>query len=187
MTTTTRDPDHEELMKLLVAIAKSDRQAFQRLYKKISARMFGLCLKLAGQQDLAEEALQDAFVQIWHHAGEYHSDRGTPLSWMLTIARYRTLDLMRSRAVRRTSGDEHLEHLEDQRSGPLDESLRSAGARQLTGCLDELSDVQRDSILLSYYRGLTHDELAMALSSPIGTVKSWIRRGLMALKRCLER
>ncbi|GGC68051.1 sigma-70 family RNA polymerase sigma factor [Marinobacter halophilus] len=184
---TTRDPDQEELMALLVSVARSDRQAFQLLYKMISARMFGLCFKLAGQQELAEEALQDAFVQIWHHAGEYHSDRGTPLSWMLTIARYRTLDLMRSRAVRRTSGDEHLEHLEDQRGGPLDASLRSAGARQLTGCLDELSDVQRDSILLSYYRGFTHDELAQALSSPVGTVKSWIRRGLMALKRCLER
>lgn len=187
MTTVTRDLDQDELMSLLVAIARSDRQAFQRLYEKISARMFGLCLKLAGQQELAEEALQDAFVQIWHHAAEYHSDRGTPLSWMLTIARYRTLDLMRARASRRTSGDEPLEQLEDHRSGPLDDSLRSAGARQLTGCLDELSDVQRDSILLSYYRGFTHDELAQALSSPVGTVKSWIRRGLMALKGCLER
>ncbi len=184
---TNPEVEQEELMTLLVAVARSDRQAFQRLYQKIAARMFGLCFKLAGQQELAEEALQDAFVQIWHHAGEYHSDRGAPLNWMLTIARYRTLDLMRARAVRRTAGDEHLQHVEDPRSGPLDHSLRRAGAEQLTGCLDELSDVQRDSILLSYYRGFTHDELAQALSSPIGTVKSWIRRGLMALKRCLER
>jgi RNA polymerase sigma-70 factor (ECF subfamily) len=76
---------------------------------------------------------------------------------------------------------------EDQREGPLDNSLRSASAKALTGCIEELSDVQRDSILLSYYRGFTHDELAVALSSPVGTVKSWVRRGLMALKRCLER
>lgn len=106
---------------------------------------------------------------------------------MLTIARYRTLDLMRNRKARPTSGDAHLERVADERDGPLDESLRVAGSAELRGCLDELSETQRDSILLSYYRGFTHDELSEALSSPIGTVKSWIRRGLMALKRCLER
>lgn len=178
--------EQDELTGLLVAVAREDRQAFQRLYEKISGRMFGLCLKLARQQDLAEEAVQDAFVQIWHRAAEYHNDRGAPLSWMMTIARYRTLDLMRSRKTRATDGDGALESVADQREGPLDQSLRSAGADALTGCLDELSESQRDTILLSYYRGLTHDELAVALSSPVGTVKSWIRRGLMALKRCLE-
>lgn len=181
------DVSQDDLMRLLLSVARQDRQAFQLLYGQIAARMFGLCLKLAGQRELAEEALQETFIQIWHHAGEYHSDRGTPLGWMMTIARYRTLDLMRSRKVRQTAGDEHLEQVEDQRAGPLDHSLRNAGTAQLTGCLEELSEVQRDSILLSYYRGLTHDELAEILSSPIGTVKSWIRRGLMALKRCLER
>ena len=69
----------------------------------------------------------------------------------------------------------------------MDDSLRTSGAAQLTGCLEELSDVQRDSILLAYYRGFTHDELSETFNSPVGTVKSWIRRGLMALKRCLER
>lgn len=181
------DTEQDELMGLLIAVAREDRHAFQRLYEKISGRMFGLCLKLASQRDLAEEAVQDAFVQIWHNASEYHNDRGAPLSWMMTIARYRTLDLMRSRKSKATDGDANLDKAEDQREGPLDTSLRSADSAVLTGCIEELSDVQRDSILLSYYRGFTHDELAVALSSPIGTVKSWVRRGLMALKRCLER
>lgn len=181
------DASQDDLMRLLIAVSHEDRRAFQQMYELISGRMYGVCLKLAGQRELAEEALQETFIQIWHHAREYHSDRGTPLGWMMTIARYRTLDLMRSRKVRQHAGEEHLEHVEDQRAGPLDESLRSAGATQLTGCLSELSDVQRDSILLSYYKGLTHDELSQALSSPIGTVKSWIRRGLIALKRCLEK
>lgn len=181
------ETDQDELMGLLIAVAREDRQAFQRLYEKIAGRMFGLCLKLAKQQELAEEAVQDAFVQIWHRAAEYHKERGAPLSWMMTIARYRTLDLMRSRKSRATDGDAALESFEDGGEGPLDRSLRSAGEAALTGCLDELSAEQKDSILLSYYRGLTHDELAVTLSSPVGTVKSWIRRGLMALKRCLER
>jgi len=183
----TIDTEQDELMRLLIAVAREDRKAFRRLYEKISGRMFGLCLKLASQRDLAEEAMQDTFVQIWHNASEYHAERGAPLSWMLTIARYRTLDLMRARKSKRTAGDDHLERIEDGRDGPLDTSLRSAGNAELTGCLEELSEPQRDSILLSYYKGFSHDELSEALSSPTGTVKSWIRRGLMALKRCLER
>ncbi len=181
------DSDQDDLMRLLVAVSREDRDAFQQLYQSVSSRMFGMCLKLAGQRDLAEDALQEAFIQIWHRAREYHTDRGMPLGWMMSIARYRTLDMMRARKVRRSTGEEDLEHIEDGREGPLDESLRSAGEAQLTGCLDELNDVQRDSILLSYYKGLTHDELAQVLSSPLGTVKSWVRRGLIALKRCLER
>ena len=178
--------DQDDLMRLLVAVSREDRDAFQQLYQRVSARMFGMCLKLAGQRDLAEDALQEAFLQIWHRAREYHTDRGMPLGWMMSIARYRTLDMMRARKIRRNGGEEHLEYAEDGREGPLDESLRSAGEAQLSGCLNELSEVQRDSILLSYYKGLTHDELAHVLSTPLGTVKSWVRRGLMALKRCLE-
>lgn len=177
----------EELIGLLSAVAHQDREAFQQLYRVAAGRMFGLCRQLAGQQELAEEALQDAFIRIWHHAGEYHSDRGSPLSWMMTIARYRTLDLMRARKSRQTSGDDGLELEADGRNGPMENYLQTAGESALSGCFDELSASQRDTILLSYYRGLTHDELSVALSTPIGTVKSWIRRGLLALKRCLER
>ncbi|MGP4843090.1 sigma-70 family RNA polymerase sigma factor [Marinobacter sp. 1Y8] len=181
------DSGQEELITLLAGVARHDRSAFRTLYERMSGRMFGVCRKLAGQQELAEEALQDAFIRIWHHAGEYHSERGSPLSWMLTIARYRTLDLMRARKVRQTAGDEMLETIADDSANPLDETLRADGASALNGCLEELSDSQRDSVLLSYYRGFTHEELATALSTPIGTVKSWIRRGLLTLKRCLER
>lgn len=177
----------EDLMALLMAVAREDRQAFERLYVQVSGQMFALCRRLTGQQELAEEALQDTFIRIWHHAGEYHSDRGSPLSWMFTIARYRTLDLMRARKVRQADGEEALSTVADSRPGPLDVSLREDGSLALSGCLEELSNDQRDSILLSYFRGLTHDELSTTLRTPVGTVKSWIRRGLIALKRCLTR
>lgn len=177
----------DELITLLGRIAQKDRNAFRKLYDQMAGRMFGICNKLAGQPELAEEALQDAFVRIWHHASEYHSERGTPLTWMLTIARYRTLDLMRARKVRRTAGPDMLETIADETANPLDASLQADNAAALNGCMEELSASQRDSILLSYYRGFTHDDLAITLDSPIGTVKSWIRRGLLVLKRCLER
>lgn len=176
----------DELVALLARVAQHDREAFRSLYEQMAGRMFGVCQKLTGQPELAEEAVQDAFIRLWHNAGEYHSERGSPLNWMLTIARYRTLDLMRARKVRQTTGDEMLENVAGATPDPLDASLQADGAEALTGCLEELSESQRDSILLSYYKGFTHEELSTALSTPIGTVKSWIRRGLMALKRCLE-
>ena len=178
--------NEEELMRLLAAVARQDRQAFQTLYQCLAAPMFGLCRTLAGQQELAEEALQDAFIRIWHHAGEYHNERGSPKSWMMTIARYRTLDLMRARKVRLGTSEEDFNSVEDVRQGPLETSLHREGSKALVGCMDELSHSQRDSIILAYYRGFTHDELSAFLSTPVGTVKSWIRRGLLALKRCLE-
>lgn len=179
--------EQQELITLLGAVAHQDRQAFKQLYERVVGRMFGLCQKMAGQQELAEEAVQDAFVKIWHNAGEYHCDRGAPLSWMLGIARYRTLDLIRSRQARQAVSDNDLDILEDDRAGPLETLMRVDGSAALNGCFNELSHMQRDSILLSYYRGFSHDELATILSTPISTVKSWIRRGLMSLKGCLER
>lgn len=177
----------EELIGLLGAVAQQDRRAFQRLYEQVSGRMFGLCRKLTGQPELAEEALQDSFIRIWHHAGEYHCERGSPMSWMMTIARYRTLDLIRSRKVHTGASNEVLDYMEDGRAGPLEKSLMEDGNAALQGCLEELSPQQRDSVLLSYYRGFTHEELAEMLNTPMGTVKSWIRRGLLAIRRCLER
>ncbi|WP_339801743.1 sigma-70 family RNA polymerase sigma factor [uncultured Marinobacter sp.] len=177
----------EELIRLLNAVAHQDREAFQALYAAVAGRLFGLCNRLAGQRELAEEALQEAFIRIWHHAGEYHSDRGSPMSWMMTIARYRTLDLMRARKVRQAEGEEVLADLADGRAGPMESSLAGAGNRALAGCIDELSADQRDCLLLSFYRGLTHEELSTTMSTPVGTIKSWVRRGLLALKRCLER
>lgn len=181
------DSEQADLLRLLGAVAQKDRQAFSRLYEKVAAPMFGLCQKLAGQQEMAEEALQDTFIRIWHHASEYHSERGSPMSWMMTIARYRTLDLMRARKVRQGPADEAFDHMADERAGPLESTLQLDGSEALTGCLEELTQPQQDTILLSYYRGFTHEELSNCLSTPVGTVKSWIRRGLLALKRCLER
>lgn len=109
--------NQDELLRLLRSVARKDRQAFQQLYSQVAARMFGLCVKLANHRELAEEAMQESFIQIWHHAGEYHRDRGAPLAWMMTIARYRTLDLMRARKCGRRPAMSTLNRL---RTGVLD-------------------------------------------------------------------
>lgn len=171
------------LIKLLAATARQDRQAFKHLYDTASPKMLGLCIRLMGQREQAEEVLQEAFIRIWHHAGEYHEERGSPMAWMLTIARYLALDILRTR--KRNTGPAEQE-VSDDRPGPFELSLRDADAQALNGCIESLSEEQRSSILMCYYRGFTHEELASALDTPLGTVKSWIRRGLSYLKRCLQ-
>jgi len=181
------DSAQEELFDLLARIAQQDRRAFERLYQTVSGRLYGVCRHLAGQTELAEEAVQDAFVRIWHNAGDYHPERGAPLTWMTSIARYRTLDLMRARKARPQGSDEELDLVEDSGAEPSEASFLASENAAIGVCLDELSKDQRDSISLAFYRGLTHEEVAGVMNTPIGTIKSWVRRGLMALKRCLER
>lgn len=179
----TENTDDGSLIRLLNATAHRDRGAFRQLYEQASPRIMGLCVRLLGQREQAEEALQEAFIRIWHHAGEYHEERGSPMAWMLTIARYLALDMIRRRK-RTTAMDGDTP---DERSGPYELSLQAANAQALKGCIEELSEQQRSSILMCYYRGYTHEQLAEVLDTPLGTVKSWVRRGLHYLKRCLQR
>ncbi len=175
-----------QLVTLLGRVACGDRNAFSRLYQAMSPRMFGLCLRLLKRQDLAEEVLQDAFVRIWHHAGEYHAERGTPAGWMLTVARYRALDVLRRRRFEMTLDHERLTALADQHMQMSDTDADATTFLALHGCLEEITPQQRDSILQAFYHGLSHEQLATTMNAPLGTVKSWVRRGLSSLKRCLE-
>lgn len=175
-----------ELVLLLGRVSYGDQNAFRKLYDTMSPRIYGLCLRLLRRTDLAEEVLQDAFVRIWHHAGEYHEERGSPAGWMLTLARYRALDVLRRRRHEVSMDHDSLTTLTDQQmeqhEPPSDETTFLA----LQGCLEEIRPEQRDSIMKAYYQGLSHEQLAKQMGAPLGTVKSWVRRGLSSLKRCLE-
>lgn len=181
-----------ELVDLLHACAAGRQAAFQRLYELTSPQLFASLLRILKRRDLAEEALQDAFVSVWRNATSYSVDKGAPLTWMLSICRYRALDMLRRE--RREVSIEPLLEQESDEAAPLaglasdaDTSLLSkAEARALDECLGRLNEGQRNSLHLAYYDGCTHEEIAAQLKSPIGTVKSWVRRGLEGLKRCLE-
>ncbi len=178
--------DHVELQSLLQGTARGDQDAFAALYQATSARLFGVCLRILRNRAAAEDVLQDAFVKIWHHASEYHSERGTVLTWLTTIVRYRALDYLR-RVKPEDELDEQHEEVVSERDGPFDWAVSGAEMEGLSLCLDELNDSQRQVIVLSFLEGLTHPELVKRVQSPLGTVKSWIRRGLQSLRRCLER
>lgn len=172
--------DDEELSRLLSAVAAGDRASLGRLYRAVGPVLFAVGLKLLRRRDQAEEVLHDAFVRIWQKAHLYDPDRGTPLPWLVTLMRRCALD--RLRAERSTPEPVDLDELD-----PLLEATPGPGTdRDLRRCLGRLNDGARRAIVLAYIHGLTHDEIATALQSPLGTVKSWIRRGLAQLKVCLE-
>ncbi|MDJ0951211.1 MAG: sigma-70 family RNA polymerase sigma factor [Alphaproteobacteria bacterium] len=176
------------LANLLTATAAGDRRAFTMLYAQSSGQLFAVILRILKQRSWAEEVLQEAYIGIWSHAGSYAPDKGSAMAWMIAIARNRAIDVYRRERARRALDDpaDPADAVAPDPS-PSDFAEADDTARALRRCLEELEDKQRESILLAYRDGYTHQEIADRLESPIGTVKSWIRRGQLRLKTCLER
>jgi RNA polymerase sigma-70 factor (ECF subfamily) len=175
-----------QLRQLIAKVARRDRQAFAELYDATAPQLFGVALRIIGRRDLAEEVLQESFVAVWERAGDYSAARGAPLTWLTTIVRHRAIDQLRrsaSRAEDRTASEEVLHALV---AGEAYSTDRGAQLGALQRCLDELDVEPRRAVLLAYVYGLTHEELAGRLGAPMGTIKSWVRRSLARLKRCLE-
>ncbi|MEW8626211.1 MAG: sigma-70 family RNA polymerase sigma factor [Candidatus Thiodiazotropha sp.] len=178
---------NQELEALLAACALNDRKAFARLYRMTSAKLYGVVLRILVRDEWAQDCLQDAYIKIWNNADSYRAYLAAPLTWMSTIARNQALDLLRKRKREvMESDDKALPEQVDGAPLPLDGLTNSDEGRRLEKCLGELKDQQRQVVVLAYFKGLTHDELASHTDTPLGTVKTWIRRGLNQLRRCLE-
>lgn len=175
------------LEQLLQSTAAGDRQAFAQLYSETSAKLFGIAIRMLRRSDWAEEVVQDAYVKVWQRAGDYRPDRGSPLAWMATIVRNRALDVLRRKGETAVDDVAGSEHWADDAPDPLHQAEASADLRALLHCLGELPEQQRDCIVMAFYQGYTHEELARRLDSPVGTIKSWVRRGLIRIRSCLER
>ena len=187
MTAEREGPESGEVAALLAATAGGDRAAFQRLYEKTSPTLLGSLVRILRDRALAEDALQEVYIQVWNRAGQFEAARGSAWAWLVSIARYRAIDLRRRESRRPGGGDFELETVaaeSEPHEGLMSLGL-SAGA-SLERCLGALQSRQRQCIVLAYEGGLSHSEVALDLGESLGTVKSWIRRGLAALKRCLE-
>lgn len=178
------DPNHDFLY-LLSATAQGDRLAFADLYRQTAGKLYAISLQMLRRRDLAEEAVQEAFVRIWHNAGDYQQEKGTVLTWMISIVRYRALDMLRSTKSRRETGDGGLDEALDEQT-PEQELYEQRDRVRIDRCMDRLDEAQRQAIEMAYFRGLTHMEVCDQMETPLGTIKTWIRRGLERLKRCLE-
>jgi RNA polymerase sigma-70 factor (ECF subfamily) len=173
-----------ELAELLAKCANGDRSAFRRLYDLQSARLYGAALRITRQSALAADAVHDALLQVWQNAGRFDPARGHGEAWLLSLVRYRALDIAR-RTQRETPVADIPEQM-DEDPDPLARLQSSAEASELHRCLMTLEPERRKLVSLAFVEGLTHSELAERLGTPLGTVKSWIRRALASLKRCLE-
>jgi len=173
-----------ELAGLLAAVATGDRVALRVMYERQSVRLFGVANAILRDRDLAADALQDAFLRIARRAGQFDAGRGTPRAWLAAIVRHAALDIVRARGREVPTDDPDLG---DEAVGPEAEERLSASieGRRLRACLAGLEAKNREGILLAFVHGLSHPQIAHRLGTPLGTVKSWIRRGLLALKECL--
>ncbi|HUN42188.1 MAG TPA: sigma-70 family RNA polymerase sigma factor [Acetobacteraceae bacterium] len=179
-----RAAEDAALSALLVQCGQGDRAAFRRLYDLESKRLYGLALRITRQPALAADAVHDALLQAWQGAARFDPARGSVAAWLTGLVRYRAIDVMRKRAREVTGVD--LPDEADETPGALDRLLAGAAGRALHRCLDGLEQRQRQVIVMAFVEGLSHADLAVRLESPLGTVKSWIRRGLQALKVCLD-
>ncbi len=178
------DPIETETTRLLRSCAQGDRASFRRLYDLQSPRLYGLALRLLQQPALASDAVHDAFVQVWQRSARFDPSRNAGEAWLSSLLRYRAIDILRRRS-REQYGSERLEEA-DSSPDAFDQLAGRAEGEALHRCLEELEEAQRRAVVLAFLDGLSHVELASRLRSPLGTVKSWVRRGLLGLRRCLE-
>lgn len=179
---------NQQIRHLLALCALRDRNALKQLYDLTAAQLFGLLLRIVIHRDWAEDILQEGFLNIWHHADQYREDKGAPLTWMTGIVRHRAIDWLRRYRPQTVVqwSEQEWEDLSSAEPQQEDVMMAQQEYARLSNCLESLDPQQAQAIKLSYYQGLTHQSLAERLNKPLGTVKSWIRRGLEALKRCLS-
>ena len=174
------------LVEALVATGREDRSAFRTVYDLTSAKLFGVVLRICNDRGAAEEVLSDVYLTIWKRAGAYEPGRASPISWLATIARNRAIDWRRAAGRTPSTPLEEAPDIADDRASAFDLLAQDEGARALHLCLDALDDKQRGAIRTAFFDGLTYAEIAEREAVPLGTMKSWVRRGLIRLKECLD-
>jgi RNA polymerase sigma-70 factor (ECF subfamily) len=177
----------EKLKAAMRRLAGGDRAALEDVYRATSAKLFGICYRILGDEKEAEDALQDVYLTLWRRADRYDPDRASPISWLATFARNRAVDRLRTGKVRRAAvPEEEAAPIAD--SAPLADAMMIDEERtaRVHTCLETLDDTPRDAIRTAFFEGRTYAELAERMDVPLGTMKSWIRRGLAKLKGCME-
>ncbi|WP_151953643.1 sigma-70 family RNA polymerase sigma factor [Sphingomonas sp. EC-HK361] len=178
--------DRAALVEALVATGAADRGAFQRVYRMTSAKLFGICLRICGERRAAEDVLQEVYAIVWRRAGAFQPGRASPITWLCTIARNRSIDWRRAQRTAPAPLLDEADRIADER--PLADAalLRTEEAQRLHLCLDELEPRQQGAIRTAFFGGLTYSEIAEREGVPLSTMKSTIRRGLLRLRDCLN-
>jgi RNA polymerase sigma-70 factor (ECF subfamily) len=174
-----------ELIGLLSAVAKHDATAFARLYDATRAKLYGVLLRILGRPELADEVMQETYLKVWNMAGHFDPAAGSPITWMVAMARNRAIDIMRKKGE--TSIEEEPAALEvaAETPTPLARREMTEELKRLLICLGKLDPEKQRIVLLAYYSGWSRDQLAKKLDIPVNTIKTWLRRSLIDIRGCM--
>lgn len=180
--------ERDGLAEALVAVAGGSRTALRDLYSRTSSKLFGICLRILGDRGEAEDVLQEIYLNVWRRAGSFDPARASPITWLATLARNRAIDRLRSGGRLRPAAP--IEAALDA-PDPADDAFTRLAASEdrarLMGCVEELDARQSGAIRAAFFEGFTYSELAQRSDVPLATMKSWVRRGLIRLRECIER
>lgn len=179
------DTERSKLIEALQQVAVRDRAALHLVYDMTSAKLFGICLRICADREAAEDILQDVYIKVWKRADRFDATRASPITWLCTIARNSAIDWCRTTRRPTTLPQEAAEDIPDEaRSADMLIEIEQ-DRRRLFDCLDQLDQQQNASIRAAFLDGLTYAQLADRMAVPLGTMKSWIRRGMQRLKECI--
>src|SRR3954451_7899985 len=181
------DVARSQLAAALVRVAGGDRTALRIVYQDTAAKLYGVCLRILKDRAEAEDVLQDVFVTVRRKAASFDPGRASPITWLVAIARNRSIDRVRSSALNRKSEPiETAEVVRDAAPAAIDQIMQAEEHARLRTCLGELEERQSTAVRSAFLDGMTYEQLAERMGVPLGTMKSWIRRGLLKLRACLE-
>ena len=174
-----------ELTWLIAATAKGDQAAFQSLYEATRAKLYGVVLRILRRHDLADEVIQDAYVKIWSGAGQFDPSRASPITWMVTIARNRAIDVVRKRAEASIEDEDGALDVASDDPDPLARREMNEELKRLLDCIGRLEPDRQKLVLMAYYNGLSREQLSAKTVTPVNTIKTWLRRALLEVRECL--
>lgn len=184
----TDEQKQDRLIHLLGKVSLNDEAAFAQLYELTSGALYGFALKVVADESLASEVLQEAYMKIWRKAGDYRPHLAKPMTWMIAITRNHGIDTLRKQRIKTDDKpiDEMISLIDESAENPVASSIAGDEREQLIHCMQGLKGDQQKAVLYAFYQDLTHEEIAGRLDKPLGTIKSWVRRGLLSLKTCME-
>jgi RNA polymerase sigma factor (sigma-70 family) len=178
--------EREELTQILIESGRGSQHAFAELYRRTSAKLFGVCVRMLRDRSEAEEVLQEVFTTVWRRAESFDPQRASAITWLVTMARNKAIDRLRQHREEQLPDSQNFDIEDADQPSPAQQAEQSQERQRLEQCIDALEPEQKSAIREAFFSGATYNELAARCRVPLGTMKSWIRRSLIRLRVCLE-